>query len=193
MKIVTRIRQLLASKQVAVAPQAENVPLPLPAPAAQELRRVRERSATHRHPQRSSPPTTKSGFQLEGEGIAEPIADPSADVIRRELDRLRTAGPSFVALIAPDGSYLQAAGNAKRMAVEGHVVSAEATTHVVLGRQGPPGSPIRLGFTAGQLALRATEVWAAPEVSNLFAEFLQTGSIPSDLSRRDITADIANG
>ncbi len=193
MKIVARIRQLLAAKHATVAPQAEDVPLPIPAPAEQELRREVEPSATQRPPQRSSPPRTKTGYRLEGEGIAVPIADPSADVIRRELERLRTSGPSFVALIAPDGSYLQAAGNAKRMAVEGHIVSAEGTTHVVLGRQGPPGSPIRLGFTAGQLALSATEVWAAPEVSNLFAEFSQTGSISSDLSRRDITADIANG
>lgn len=193
MKIVARIRQLLAAKQAAVAPQAEDVPLPIAVAPEPTLRRAIERPASPRPTHLTPVPTTKGGFVLEGEGIAVPIADPSADVIRRELERLRTSGPSFVALIAPDGSYLQAAGNAKRMAVEGHIVSAEGTTHVVLGRQGPPGSLIRLGFTAGQLALSATEVWAAPEVSNLFAEFSQTGSISSDLSRRDITADIANG
>ncbi|MCC7020451.1 MAG: hypothetical protein IT332_11885 [Ardenticatenales bacterium] len=135
----------------------------------------------------------KGGFRLEGEGIEHPIADPSEDVIRRELERLRSSGPSPLALLAPDGSYLQAAGNAKRMTVECHFESPSRTTHVVLGRLDSPGPDAiaTIVSTAGLIDMRASEVWTALEAADLFSAFAATGSVAADLSRRDITAAIA--
>jgi len=127
--------------------------------------------------------------RLEGEGIAEPIESPSEDVLRREIGRLRTTGPSHLALIASDGSYMQAAGNAKRMTVERHFVGAEGERHVVLGRQGPPGSTVTIASTAGALEVRAAEVWAAPEAVELFCDFAETDSVAPHVSCRDIAVD----
>lgn len=191
MKILARIRQLLADKEADSAPEVANVPLPIAAPPEPTPRpRVEHPSAPRTVPSARVVPR-KVSVRLEGEGIAQPTLDPSGDIIRHELERLRSSGPSHLALIATDGSYLQAAGNAKRMTVEGHVVSAQGTTHVVLGRQGSPGPATTLASTAGPIEVLASEVWAAPEVSDLFAEFAETGSVSPDLSRRDITASIA--
>lgn len=95
-------------------------------------------------------------------------------------------------MIAPDGSYLQAAGNAKRMTVEGHIVSPERTTHVVLGRQGSAGPDATIVSTVGTIDVRTSEVWTAPEAAGLFVAFAATGSISVDLNGRDITATIGS-
>lgn len=134
----------------------------------------------------------KGSFRLEGEGIPLPIADPSQQILRIELERLRSSGPSHLALIAPDGSYLQAAGNAKRMTVECHVVGSQRTTHAVLGRQGPPGSATTIPSTVGPITVSTSEVWTALEAADLFTAYAETGSVAPDLHRRDITAGIAD-
>lgn len=133
----------------------------------------------------------EGAFHLEGEGLEQPIIAPSTEVIRRELDRLRSSGPSFLVLIAPNGTYLQAAGNAKRMIVEGHVISPKRTVHVVLGRCGVPGTATTIESSLGKIRVSASEVWSALEASDLFGAFLATGSIPATLARRGITAEIA--
>ena len=76
----------------------------------------------------------EGSFHLEGEGIKQPIVAPKSEVVARELARLRSSGPSFLALVAPNGNYLQAAGNAKRMTIEAHVIAPQRTVQVVLGR-----------------------------------------------------------
>ena len=93
--------------------------------------------------------------------------------------------------MAPDGSYLQAAGNAKRMTVEGHIKSAQRITHVVLGRLGSSGPMATIVSTSGSIEVRASEVWTATEAVDLFAQFAATGSVSPGLSQRDITASIA--
>lgn len=92
--------------------------------------------------------------------------------------------------MAPDGSYLQAAGNAKRMTVEGHIVSSQSTTHVVLGRHASSGPAAMVVATFGQIEVRPSEVWTAPEAANLFGAFVATGSVAADLGRQDITSAI---
>ena len=92
-------------------------------------------------------------FHLEGEGIKQPIVAPKSEVIARELARLRSAGPSFLALVAPNGNYLQAAGNAKRMTVEAHVITPKRITQVVLGRRGVPGPARAFGHRSGRVGL----------------------------------------
>lgn len=184
MKLVARIRQLLASRRDPV----EAVPLPIAVPPEHTLRRAVERPATPPFSRHVAVPTTIGGCVLEGEGIEQPIADPSKDIIRYELERLRSAGPSFVALIAPDGSYLQVAGNAKRMTVEARFKNAQSITHVVLGRSRTSELPTTVVASFGSIEVSTSEVWAAPEVSTLFAGFLQTGSVPSYLTQRDITS-----
>lgn len=42
-------------------------------------------------------------------------------------ERFCDSSPSILALIAPDGSYLQATGNATRMTVKAHIVSPAST------------------------------------------------------------------
>lgn len=133
---------------------------------------------------------SKAPFRLEGEGILVPIVDPTQEIIRHELERLRSAGPSHLALVTTDGSYLQAAGNAKRMTVEHHLVGLDRTMHVVLGRQGAPGPTTTIVSTAGSVSVSASEVWAAPEVVDLFAAFITTATIAPDVTRRDIWPDV---
>lgn len=191
MKIVTRLRQLLANKPVHPAPSIIDAPQPTASPPQPSTRPAVERPETPSPLQLPPVSPTKQGYLLEGEGIAEPLPDPSPVIIRQELERLRTAGPSFVILIAPNGSFLQAAGNSKRMTVESHSVSAQHTNHVVLGRPGSSGPVATVVATFGPIEVHAPEVWAAPEVSELFVEFAQTGTIPIDLNRRDITVAIA--
>jgi hypothetical protein len=130
-------------------------------------------------------------FHLEGEGLEQPIMAPKSEVIARELARLRSAGPSFLALVAPNGNYLQAAGNAKRMTVEAHVITPKRTTQVVLGRRGSPGTATTIDSTVGGVVISASEVWSAFEATDLFSAFVATGSIPATLTQRDITAEIA--
>jgi len=192
MKIAERIRRLLAAKDTHRAPNGEDAPPPPAALPHEASRPAVEPSSAPASLQRPPVSPTKQDFLLEGEGIAEAIPDPSTAIIRRELERLRTASPSFVALVSSEGSYLQAAGNARRMTVEAHVVRKLHTTHVVLGRQGPPGSPVTLGSSMGQLDVRTCEVWSAPEAAELFAAFAATGSISPDLSCRDITEELAS-
>jgi len=129
-------------------------------------------------------------FRLEGEGIPLPIPDPSVETIRVELERLRSSGPSHLALITEGGSYLQAAGNAKRMTVEGHFVADEHTTHVVLGRQGVPGPTRTIESTAGSIQVTAPEVWTAAEAAQLLGTVVTRGSLPANVSRRDISEEI---
>jgi len=190
MKIVERIRQLLNAKEGSVTPVVDDVPLPVADPPETTLRRAVERPATPRSSPLASVPPKKASVRLEGEGIATPTVDPSEDLLRLELERLRSGGPSLLALMAPNGSYLQAAGNAKRMTVEGHFVNAHRTTHVVLGRPGSQGPAATVVATFGPIEVRASEVWAAPEAVALFSAFAATGSVSTDLSRRDITAEI---
>lgn len=133
----------------------------------------------------------EGSFHLEGEGIKQPIVAPKSEVIARELARLRSAGPSFLALVAPNGNYLQAAGNAKRMTVEAHVIAPKRTIQVVLGRRGSPGPATMIDSTFGGIVISASEVWSAFEATDLFSAFIATGSIPATLTQRDITAEIA--
>lgn len=195
MKIVARIRQLLSAKEGnIVADVVERVPLTVARPPEPTLRRAVEhevRPATPRPLPLAAVPLTKRVVRLEGEGIEHPIVAPSEDIIRRELDRLRSSGPSHLALIAPDGSYLQAAGNAERMTVEVRLVSPPRTTHVVLGRQQLSDRPATIVSTAGPIKVRASEVWTALEAVDLFSVFAATISVSPDLSQRDITAAIA--
>ena len=130
-------------------------------------------------------------FHLEGEGLEQPIMAPKSEVIARELARLRSSGPSFLALVAPNGNYLQAAGNAKRMTIEAHVIAPKRTTQVVLGRPGSPGAATTIDSSFGEIVVSASEVWSAFRATDLFAAFLATGSIPAALTQRDITAEIA--
>lgn len=130
-------------------------------------------------------------FHLEAEDLAQSITAPSNEVIRRELERLRSAGPSFLALIAPNGNYLQAAGNAKRMLIEAHVITPKRTVQVVLGRQDAPGAATMITSSFGGIVVCASEVWSASEAAGLFDTFLATGSIPATPTQRDITAEIA--
>jgi hypothetical protein len=190
MKIVTQIRQMLKAKPAYRAPNVTAAPLR--AIVLPQLRTSPEVDppATASPPQLPSVSITKHVVHLEGEGIAEAIPDPSTIIIRRELERLRTSGPSFLALVSASGSYLQAAGNARRMTVEGHVVRERDTAHVVLGRHGPLGSHVTVGFSEGSIDVRACEVWSAPEVAQLFGAFAATGSIPPNLRSRDITAEL---
>lgn len=133
---------------------------------------------------------TKGNLTLEGEGIESPIADPSDDVLRRELECLRGAGPSHLALLSPDGSYLQAAGTNTRMTVEAHLISTKGITHVVLGRKGPPGPLRAIASTTGPLSVHQSEMWAAPAAAQIFSRFAAIGTIPPELRQRDITATI---
>jgi len=200
MKIIARIRQLLSAKENGVVREGVGIPLPIvetpvaaknvpllraphaPAPAAPLRRAVVI-------PVPSPVTPTRVSVRLEGEGIEHPIADPSTGIIRRELERLRSSGPSHLALVAKSGSYLQAAGNAKRMTVEGHLVSAKHTTHVVLGRQG--SAPVAtVVATFGPIEVRASEVWSALEATELFSAFSATGFLPTTAARRDISVDI---
>ncbi len=130
-------------------------------------------------------------FHLEGEGLEQPIMAPKSEVIARELARLRSSSPSFLALVAPNGNYLQAAGNAKRMTVEAHVIAPKRTVQVVLGRRGAPGSATTIDSTFGEIVVSASEVWSAFEATGLFSSFVATGSIPATLTQRDITTEIA--
>jgi len=130
-------------------------------------------------------------FHLEGEGIKQPIVAPKSEVIARELARLRSAGPSFLALVAPNGNYLQAAGNAKRMTIEAHVIAPKRTAQVVLGRSGAPGTATMIDSSFGGVVVSASEVWSAFEATEIFSAFLSTGSIPNALTQRDITTEIA--
>ena len=133
----------------------------------------------------------EDSFHLEGEGLAQPIIDPRDVDIRRELERLRSSGPSFLALVASNGSYVQAAGNAKRMTTEAHLVTSKRTAHVVLGRHGAPGAATTVISSSGSIVIRASEVWSALEAADLFSAFAATAVIPPILNQRDITADIA--
>ena len=133
----------------------------------------------------------EGSFHLEGEGLEQPIMAPKSEVIARELARLRSVGPSFLALVAPNGNYLQAAGNAKRMTIEAHVISPKRITQVVLGRRGSPGAATTIDSTFGGIVISASEVWSAFEAADLFGAFLASGSIPATLTQRDITAEIA--
>ncbi len=133
----------------------------------------------------------EGSFHLEGEGLEQTIFAPSMEDIRRELARLRSSGPSFLALVAPNGNYLQAAGNAKRMTIEAHVISPKRITQVVLGRRGAPGAATTIDSTFGGIVISASEVWSVFEAADLFDAFIATGSIPATLTQRDITAEIA--
>lgn len=192
MKIVARIRQLLSANENTVAPEVEDVPRPVANPPEHTLRRAIERPVPPRPVLRALVAPTKGGLRLEGEGIEKPIADPSEHIIRRELERLRSSGPSILALIAPDGSYLQAAGSAKRMTVEAHLVSAQHSTHVVLGRQQLSARPATIASTAGPIEVRVSEVLSALEAAELFSTFAATGSVSPNLSQRDITTAIGS-
>ncbi len=134
--------------------------------------------------------TTHNGTVLEGEGIPVPIADPTPEILRRELEHLRSSGPSFLALLATTGSYLQAAGTAKRLTVEAHIMTPEHPIHVVLGRQGLLGSATTVVSTGGPIDVYTSEVWAALAAAELFRVFATTGALPSDVARRDISAAI---
>ena len=133
----------------------------------------------------------EGSFHLEGEGLERPIMAPTNQVIRRELERLRSAGPSFLALVAPNGNYLQAAGNAKRMTVEAHVISPKRAIQVVLGRRGSPGTATMIDSSFGEIVVSASEVWSAFGATEIFSAFLSMCSIPNALTQRDITAEIA--
>ena len=133
----------------------------------------------------------EGSFHLEGEGIKQPIIAPEREVIARELARLRSSGPSFLALVAPNGNYLQAAGNTKRMTVEAHTITPKRTTQVVLGRRGSPGTATMIDSSFGEIVVSASEVWSAFEATGLFSSFVATGSIPATLTQRDITTEIA--
>ena len=133
----------------------------------------------------------EGSFHLEGEGLERPIIAPKSEVIARELARLRSAGPSFLALVAPNGNYLQVAGNAKRMTVEAHVISPKRAIQVVLGRRGAPGAATTIDSSFGEIVVSASEVWSVFETADLFIAFIATGSIPPTLTQRDITTEIA--
>ena len=133
----------------------------------------------------------EGSFHLEGEGLEESIVSPPKEVIRRELERLRSSGPSFLALVAPNGNYLQSAGNAKRMTIEAHIIAPKRTVQVVLGRRGAPGAATTIDSSSGGVVVSASEVWSAVEAADLFSAFIATGSIPAALTQRDITAEIA--
>lgn len=136
--------------------------------------------------------TSQLRIVLEGEGIPVPIADPSDEIVCRELERLRSSGPSFLALVAEGGSYLQAAGTAKRLTVEAHFMTPEHPVHVVLGREGPPGRATTVVSSSGPIDVYASEVWSAQAAVELFHAFVTTGSIPPDVARRDISTTIVD-
>lgn len=174
MTIVARIRQLLSangSNDVAVV---EDVPRPVALPPRANVSpcgcasgHLVPAPVPLCHPRRAT-------YALRGERIATPIVDSSDEIMRQELERFRRSGPSHLALIAANGSYLQVAGNAKRKIVEGHLVS-------VLGREGSPGPETTLASTAGPIEVRVSEVWTALEAADLFSAFaIAAPSLPPE-------------
>lgn len=122
---------------------------------------------------------------------AKPIKNPSANVLARELKKLRNYGPSsFATLTADDGSYLQVAGGGvgclleKRDAKLGKQFRAWQESPVV-----PPDfkDGTFLCFSGGEIPLKRVEWFRITQIIEAFIAFNAGQPYPSHIQWRDIS------
>lgn len=127
-------------------------------------------------------------IRLEREG-ARVVEDPSCARVKRELEKLRSYGPSaFASLTRSDGSYVQVAGGGVGCMLEWRDALNQKHYRGHLGEPQvpfPDGAP--LTFTGGSIPLRRDEWFRIDQVSEVFCAFLDGKSFPSFVQWREIS------
>lgn len=125
-------------------------------------------------------------FEREG---AQPIVDPSEQVLERELRKLRSYGAStFASLTKDDGSYLQTAGGGVACMLERHDIEDRHYR----AWQDPPVMPPEfdgstLVFGGGSVVLARREWFRNEQIIEAFNAFRKGEPLPAFIRWRDIT------
>ncbi|MCW8138119.1 MAG: hypothetical protein KIT58_04370 [Planctomycetota bacterium] len=129
-------------------------------------------------------------FKLEVEGGA-PVVNPSPAQVRDALRCLRASGPSFAALEAASGSYVQAGGSTKALVVEGRIARERSFRHTSAGRDGPRSPRRHVPMSGGGVTVPANEVLTVDDAVAVFEEFLRTEALADGFVWRDRTSEFA--
>ena len=106
---------------------------------------------------------------------------------KRELALLRW-GHYFVILERADGSYIQTAGDARRLTLEVRNYHGFSFTHSVLGRSPVNEQIEEISHRGSKIKVRANEVLGLSDAIEAFRTFYRDGTISPHFIRRDATA-----
>src|SRR4051812_34895394 len=100
-------------------------------------------------------------LKLETES-ANPIQNPSFEVVERVVSAISPRSPSFFILSDNSGSYVQVAGARLRLTVEYRQVTPFGFRHFVLGRPPLAETEMSINYTGGAIRLRTSEILSLP-------------------------------
>ena len=128
-------------------------------------------------------------YRLEGDAVAT-IVDPDGEHIADRIKTLRAGGPSFLCLVASDGSYVQVAGSSRGVTIEYHRVHAAGFSHEVMGGLRSSRRTVTIRTSGGPVVVYGHERLKHVDAVRILTEFLHGRTVPSGYQARDITGDI---
>jgi hypothetical protein len=134
-----------------------------------------------------------NGLVLEAEGRS-PVQGPDWANVETIVANLGSRGCGYTTLSNSTG-YVQAAGARPRMIVEYRELNRDGTFHhYVLGKS-PTSEPKRtsINSSSGIIQLNSNEVLSAKSALEIFRSFFDHKVVPSNYTRRDITALFLEG
>ena len=117
---------------------------------------------------------------------ARTLEAPSWERVERAFARWDTLSRGFFILADTAGNYVQTAGASYKAVVEFREVRSDGSfTHCVLGHPGGSTKPISIYSSIGIVELSEHEVFALPEILDVFRVFHDHRTVPSCFVRRD--------
>ncbi len=123
---------------------------------------------------------------------ARTIEAPSWERVERALARWDTLSRGFFILADSAGTYVQTAGASYKALVEFREARGEGGfSHHVLGHRDGSTKPISIYSSIGTIVLNENEIFAMPEILEIFKSFYEHRTVPDRFIRRDGPAHVS--
>jgi hypothetical protein len=120
---------------------------------------------------------------------APSVESPSWNAVERAFEKWDTLRRGFLTLSEAAGSYVQTAGASYKAIVEFRQVRRDGSfSHFVLGHPDRAKKPTTIYSSVGILHLNENEIFALPDILEIFRAFYDRRTIPDRFERRDDTA-----
>lgn len=124
-------------------------------------------------------------FQIDDGGPGRPLE--RFEDVAAALLGLTGDGPCF-AIVERGPSYVQAAGDAKRLTVEWRSANASGFKHWVIGRAENAGGFTEITCRVGPIVIQQNEALTAADAVEIFRAFHDRAPMPSRFRVRDVTS-----
>jgi hypothetical protein len=130
--------------------------------------------------------SVRSTLTADGQAALVPA---SFAVVKRTLHMLGPRGPAFVVLGSSDESYVQTAGDRRRLTIEFRQQNVGSYAHYALGRAPLSEAFDRIEYRHGSIKVRTSEVLDLEDALRVFRCFYASGTVPQEYFRHDVTAE----